>query len=40
MYVIGPGDQGVLLEHREAEWGDKVPLDDVMDAVKRIKKTK
>uniref|UniRef100_A0A8P4GT82 Peroxiredoxin-like 2A n=1 Tax=Dicentrarchus labrax TaxID=13489 RepID=A0A8P4GT82_DICLA len=24
VFVIGPGDQGILLEHREKEFGDKV----------------
>ncbi|KAK5854044.1 hypothetical protein PBY51_015148 [Eleginops maclovinus] len=26
VFVIGPGDQGILLEHREKEFGDKFPL--------------
>uniref|UniRef100_A0A3B5BEG8 Peroxiredoxin-like 2A n=1 Tax=Stegastes partitus TaxID=144197 RepID=A0A3B5BEG8_9TELE len=26
VFVIGPGDQGVLLEHREKEFGDKVNM--------------
>uniref|UniRef100_A0A7N5KHC2 Peroxiredoxin-like 2A n=1 Tax=Ailuropoda melanoleuca TaxID=9646 RepID=A0A7N5KHC2_AILME len=37
VYVIGAGKQGVLLEHREKEFGDKVSLDAVLDAVKKIK---
>lgn len=37
LFVIGPQDQGVLLEHREKEFGDKADLKDVMDAVSRIK---
>lgn len=28
--------QGILLEHRETEFGDKVKLDDVLAAVRRI----
>lgn len=36
VYVIGPGDQGILLEHREKEFGDKVNIADVLEAVKRI----
>lgn len=28
--------QGVLLEHREKEFGDKVSRDAVLDAVKKI----
>ncbi|TMS04245.1 Redox-regulatory protein FAM213A [Larimichthys crocea] len=26
VFVIGPGDQGILLEHREKEFGDKVNM--------------
>lgn len=37
VFVIGPRKQGVLLEHREKEFGDKVSLDAVLDAVKKIK---
>lgn len=37
VFVVGPGKQGVLLEHREKEFGDKVSLDAVLDAVKKIK---
>ncbi|KAL8186830.1 UNVERIFIED_CONTAM: hypothetical protein K2H54_013888 [Gekko kuhli] len=37
VFVIGPGNQGVLLEHREKEFGDKVSLAAVLDAVKKIK---
>ncbi|KAL7979064.1 hypothetical protein Chor_015088 [Crotalus horridus] len=37
VFVIGPGRQGLLLEHREKEFGDKVSRDAVLDAVKKIK---
>lgn len=37
VFVIGPGKQGVLLEHREKEFGDKVSLAAVLDAVKKLK---
>ena len=37
VFVIGPQVQGVLLEHREKEFGDHVELKDVMDAVWRMK---
>lgn len=36
VFVIGPGDQGILLEHREQEFGDKVNTADVLQALKRI----
>jgi len=38
VYVIGPGDSGVLFEHRESEFGDHANLTDVMEAVKSIRK--
>lgn len=37
VFVIGKGDQGILLEHRESEWGDHVDLAQVLDAVKKIR---
>ncbi|EMP28755.1 UPF0765 protein C10orf58 like protein [Chelonia mydas] len=37
VYVIGAGKQGVLLEHREREFGDKVILQSVLDAAEKIK---
>lgn len=37
VFVIGSGKQGVLLEHREKEFGDKVNLLSVLEAVKKIK---
>ncbi|KAJ0067139.1 hypothetical protein NL108_012841 [Boleophthalmus pectinirostris] len=36
VFVIGPGNQGILLEHREKEFGDKVDIADVLEAVQRI----
>lgn len=36
VFVIGAGDQGILLEHREKEFGDKVKNADVLEAVKKI----
>ena len=35
--MIGPQNQGVLLEHREKEFGDAVNLKDVMAAVTKMK---
>ncbi|NWR54975.1 F213A protein, partial [Bucorvus abyssinicus] len=37
VYVIGAGRQGVLLEHREKEFGDKVSLPAVLEAADKIK---
>lgn len=37
VFVVGPGEQGILLDHKEKEFGDKVDLKDVRDAVLRIK---
>ncbi|CAF98684.1 unnamed protein product, partial [Tetraodon nigroviridis] len=36
VFVIGAGDQGVLLEHREKEFGNKVDPAEVLEAAKRI----
>lgn len=36
VFVMGSGKQGVLLEHREKEFGDKVNLPSVLDAAKKI----
>lgn len=37
VFVIGAGDQGILLEHREKEFGDKVNNTAVLEAAKRIR---
>uniref|UniRef100_A0A673JDE7 Peroxiredoxin-like 2A n=1 Tax=Sinocyclocheilus rhinocerous TaxID=307959 RepID=A0A673JDE7_9TELE len=36
VFVIGSGEQGVLLEHREKEFGDKVSIGSVLEAAKKI----
>ncbi|KAK9530082.1 hypothetical protein VZT92_011613 [Zoarces viviparus] len=36
VFVIGRGQQGILLEHREIEFGDKVNTEDVIRAARRI----
>ncbi|KAL4612930.1 redox-regulatory protein FAM213A-like [Arapaima gigas] len=36
VFVIGRGKQGILLEHREKEFGDKVDIPSVIEAVKKI----
>ncbi|KAB5581825.1 hypothetical protein PHYPO_G00180070 [Pangasianodon hypophthalmus] len=36
VFVIGSGKQGVLLEHREKEFGDKVSNEAVLEAAKKI----
>jgi len=33
VFVIGPGNTGVLYEHRESEWGDHANLTDILNAV-------
>ena len=38
VYVLGPGDQGVLFEHREGTFGDNVNTTEVMAAVNKMKK--
>uniref|UniRef100_H3DAA0 Peroxiredoxin-like 2A n=1 Tax=Tetraodon nigroviridis TaxID=99883 RepID=H3DAA0_TETNG len=39
VFVIGRERQGILLEHREKEFGDKVNTEDVIQAAKRIAQT-
>uniref|UniRef100_H2M7N6 Peroxiredoxin-like 2A n=2 Tax=Oryzias latipes TaxID=8090 RepID=H2M7N6_ORYLA len=36
VFVIGRDPQGILLEHREMEFGDKVNISDVLHAARRI----
>lgn len=36
VFVIGQRQQGILLEHRETEFGDKVNIEDVLQAVRKI----
>lgn len=33
VFVIGPPGQGILYEHREAEWGDHANLTEISDAL-------
>lgn len=37
VFVVGPGEQGILLDHKEKEFGDKVDLQAARDAVLKIK---
>ena len=39
VYVIGPGDQGVLYHHQELVWGDHFNKTQLLQAVNQIKKT-
>lgn len=36
IFVVGPGEQGILLEHREKEWGDLANTTDILSAVRRM----
>ncbi|XP_063814839.1 peroxiredoxin-like 2A [Pseudophryne corroboree] len=36
MFVIGSGNQGILHEHREKEFGDKANLTAILEAAKKI----
>lgn len=36
VFVIGPGEQGILLEHREMEFGNYADLKDVQKALNEI----
>ena len=33
VFVVGPGEQGILLDHKEKEFGDKVELQKVKEAI-------
>ena len=37
LFVIGPGKEGILMEHRESEWGDGADLEEVLEAVHKMK---
>uniref|UniRef100_A0AAQ5XC89 Peroxiredoxin-like 2A n=1 Tax=Amphiprion ocellaris TaxID=80972 RepID=A0AAQ5XC89_AMPOC len=37
VFVIGPGDQGILLEHREKEFGDKVNMLAILRTARNIR---
>lgn len=37
VFVIGPGDQGILLEHREKEFGDKVNMLAVLRTARKMR---
>lgn len=37
VFVVGPGEQGILLDHKQKEFGDKVDLQEVKDAVSKVK---
>ncbi|KAM3592122.1 uncharacterized protein V6R79_013079 [Siganus canaliculatus] len=38
VFVVGRGLQGILLEHREIEFGDKVNIVEVLQAARRIQR--
>uniref|UniRef100_A0A4W6BX71 Peroxiredoxin-like 2A n=1 Tax=Lates calcarifer TaxID=8187 RepID=A0A4W6BX71_LATCA len=39
LYVVGAGKQGMLLEHKEKEFGDKADLSSVLEVAKKINKS-
>lgn len=39
LFVIGPGDQGVVFEHREHHIGDRATKNQVLEAVEKIKQS-
>ena len=40
VYVVGPGEEGILFEHREAEWGDHANTTEILEVVKNFKSAK
>uniref|UniRef100_A0A0B7B8W8 Peroxiredoxin-like 2A n=1 Tax=Arion vulgaris TaxID=1028688 RepID=A0A0B7B8W8_9EUPU len=39
VFVIGPGSQGIIFEHREKEFGDYADTTEVLKAVEKICKS-
>ena len=39
VFVIAPGDKGIIFEHREKYWGDYANSSDVMKAVEKMVKS-
>ena len=37
VFVVGPGEQGILLDHKQKDFGDNVDLQEVKDAVSKMK---
>ena len=40
VFVIGPGEQGILYEHRESEFGDHANKSAILEAIQQIQHTK
>ena len=36
VFVVGPGEQGIVFEYREGEFGDHAPLEDIKAAVSKM----
>jgi len=36
VFVLGPGEEGIVYEHREGSWGDNVNTTEVMNAVEKM----
>lgn len=37
MFVLGAGEDGILFEHREAEFGDHANTTEILEIVKNMK---
>ena len=40
VWVVGPGSQGIIFEHREKSWGDNVCVSNMEDLEKAINSIK
>lgn len=40
VFVVGPGEEGILFQHRESEFGDHANTTEILEAVKRSKSAK
>jgi len=37
VYLFGPGSQGLVYHHEESEWGDHAKIEDISEAIKKIR---
>ena len=40
VFVVGPGNEGILYEHRESEWGDHANTTEILEAIKQSQSAK
>jgi hypothetical protein len=35
VFLVGAGDQGILYEHRESEWGDHANVTEIIEIINK-----